>query len=54
MNEYYNVTTVIRQYLLANAGVNTVVVGNISDIDIQKQTLYPLAQIIVDGGRFNG
>ena len=52
MNSYYNITKVLKDYLMSNAGVNTVVIGNISDIDIQKQTLYPLAQIVLDGGSF--
>jgi len=53
MREYYKITDQIRKYLIAHAGVNTVVVGNITDVDLQKQTLYPLAQIIVDQGSFD-
>jgi hypothetical protein len=52
MNSYYSITENLKDYLISHAQVNTVVLGNITDIDLQKQTLFPLAQVIVDRGTF--
>ena len=52
MQEYYKVTTVLKDYLLANAGINTCAVGVLSEIDLQKKLIYPLANILMDGGSF--
>ena len=54
MNSYYSLTEKIKDYLISHSQINTVVIGNISDVDLAKQTLYPLAQIIVDRGSFIG
>ena len=47
MQNFYNITDAIRQYLNANINVNTVRLGNINEIDLHKQTIYPLAHIIM-------
>jgi len=52
MQSYYNFTTHIRNYLNSHHGVRTIIIGNISDNDIAKQTLYPLAQMIIGDTTF--
>ena len=44
---YFEVVEVLRDELLRNNKVRTVTVGNISEVDLDKQTIFPLAHIIV-------
>jgi len=45
---YYQITETIKTNLLADEHVNTVTTGDIFDIDLSKQTIFPLAHIIVN------
>lgn len=45
MRNYYEVLKVIRETLEADPLVNTVTQGNIADIDLEKQNIYPLTHI---------
>jgi len=45
---YYQLTTTIKDNLLNDSNVNTVTTGDITDIDLNKQTIFPLAHIIVN------
>ena len=45
---YYQITDTIKTNLLADENVNTVTTGDIFDIDLAKQTIFPLAHIIVN------
>jgi hypothetical protein len=47
MKAYLNVIKVIEDELSANPFVNTVEFGDIFDMDLSKQTLFPLAHYIV-------
>lgn len=47
MNAYYNITDSIKDYLEAQNSINTVKLGVISEVDLAKQTIYPLGHIIV-------
>ena len=47
MNGFYNITDSIKDYLEAHNSINTVKLGNISEVDLAKQTIYPLGHIIV-------
>lgn len=47
MNSFYNITDSIKDYLEAHNSINTVKLGNISEVDLAKQTIYPLGHIIV-------
>ena len=45
---FYLITTKIRDTLLADENVNSVTTGDITKIDLAKQTIYPLSHIIVN------
>ena len=45
---YYQITDTIKTNLLADENVNTVTTGDIFDIDLSKQTIFPLSHIIVN------
>tara|TARA_Y100001937_G_scaffold675_1_gene798 strand:+ start:487 stop:957 length:471 start_codon:yes stop_codon:yes gene_type:complete len=45
---YYQITETLKTNLLADENVNTVTTGDIFDIDLSKQTIFPLAHIIVN------
>jgi hypothetical protein len=48
MKGFYNVLTKIKETLDAEPFVNTVTYGNIDDVDLNKQTIFPLSHIIVN------
>lgn len=45
---FYLITTTIRDNLLNDENVNTVTTGDITKIDLAKQTIFPLSHIIVN------
>ncbi len=45
---FYRVTSKIRDFLVNLENVNTVTYGDIRDIDLNKQTMFPLAHVMVD------
>ena len=45
---YYQITDTIKTNLLNDENVNTVTTGDIFDIDLSKQTIFPLSHIIVN------
>ena len=45
---YYQITQTLKTKLLLDENVNTVTTGDIFDIDLAKQTIFPLAHIIVN------
>jgi hypothetical protein len=51
MQAYYNVLSNIKAKLEADAFVNTVTQGDIFDIDLNKQTIFPLSHIIINDVR---
>ena len=48
MKGFYQVTQVIKDQLLADVNVNTVTTGDITRIDLSKQTMFPLSHLIVN------
>jgi methyl coenzyme M reductase subunit C-like uncharacterized protein (methanogenesis marker protein 7) len=48
MKGFYQVTETIKNQLLADVNVNTVTTGDITRIDLSKQTIFPLSHIIVN------
>ena len=48
MTGFYNVTKKIKDALNAEPFVNTVSFGSLDDVDLNKQTLFPLSHIIVN------
>lgn len=54
MISYYSLTKNIYDHLIADEDINTVVIGNADNIDTNKQTLFPLAHILVGSGTPKG
>ena len=48
MKQYYRVIDTLKSYLEGNVSVNTVTLGSISNVDFDKQTVYPLTNIDVN------
>ena len=45
---YYQVTNTIKDQLLKDQNINTVTSGDISDVNLRKQDMFPMAHIIVN------
>jgi hypothetical protein len=45
---YYQITDTIKTNLLLDENVNTVTTGDIFDIDLSKQTIFPLSHIVIN------
>ena len=45
---FYQITETIKNALLDNVDVNTVTTGNLSNVNLQKQDIFPLSHIIID------
>ena len=48
MQGFYNITTVIKNQLLQDPFCNTVTIGDLFEVDLRKQTIFPLSHIIVN------
>jgi len=48
MQVYYNILEMIRVQLLQDVNVNTVTTGDIFDVDLEKQTIFPLSHVMVN------
>lgn len=48
MKGFYQVTETIKTQLLADVNVNTVTTGDITRVDLSKQTIFPLSHLIVN------
>jgi len=48
MTGFYNVTDKLKTALEAEPFVNTVTYGSLDDVDLNKQTIFPLSHIIVN------
>jgi len=51
MNGYYYVVNTLKDYLKSNDFINTVSIGDIFNVDLNKQTIFPLAHIIVNNAQ---
>lgn len=51
---YFKIIDTLRAQLLATNLINTVTDGQISDIDLAKQTLFPLAHVIINSATIEG
>ena len=45
---FYQLTETIKTQLLSDENVNTVTTGDITEIDLSKQTIFPLCHIMVN------
>mgnify|MGYP005987413819 FL=1 len=48
MKGFYNVTDKLKDTLIAEPFVNTVTFGSLDDVDLNKQTIFPLSHITVN------
>ena len=48
MTGYYNILTAIKEQLEQDVFVNTVTEGDIFEIDLSKQTIFPLSHVMVN------
>jgi hypothetical protein len=53
MKEYYDLVDNIYNYLIGNPNINTVTKGDLLEVDLSKQSIFPLAHIIVNEVTFN-
>lgn len=49
MNGYYYIVNTLKTYLKTNPLISTVSIGDIFAVDLEKQTMFPLSHIIVNG-----
>jgi len=50
---YLEIIEILRNELLLNKNITTVTVGDITEVDLDKQTIFPLAHIVVGNTSFN-
>lgn len=48
MNGFYRILDIIKDTLKADPNCNTVTYGDITQVDLEKQTIFPLSHIIVN------
>ena len=54
MSTFYEITTAIKEQLQLDTFVNTVTMGDIFKVDLNKQTIFPLSHIIVNNASYQG
>ena len=54
MRQFYTVTQKLHDLLIADNNVNVVTIGDISEADLAKQSIFPLSHIIVGDTSLNG
>lgn len=54
MRQFYEVTQKIKDTLIADPNVNTVTFGDSIDVDLAKQSIYPLAHVVPGGVSHQG
>jgi GTP cyclohydrolase III len=54
MRQFYDITTKIKETLEAHSQVNVVTTGDVYDVDLNKQTIFPLSHIMVNQASFEG
>ncbi len=50
----YQILEAVKDKFMANKAVNTVTFGDMSEVDLNKTTIFPLAHIILSNVRFEG
>lgn len=52
MTNFYDILDTLRAYLQGNTSVNSVTFGDIFEVDLSKQTIFPLSHIMVNSCTF--
>jgi len=54
MKAYHDTLEIIKSVLRTDKFVKTISVGNIYDVDLKKQTIFPLAHLMVENAQYTG
>lgn len=54
MKGFYQISKAIKDQLDADAFVNTVTIGDVFKVDLNKQTIFPLSHIMINSAAYNG
>ena len=54
MKGFYQISQAIKNQLDADAFVNTVTMGDIFKVDLNKQTIFPLSHVMINSAAYNG
>ena len=54
IQSFYDLTTKIKDILQADENTNTVTFGDITEVDLNKQTIFPLSHIMINNVSDNG
>lgn len=52
MTHVYDILDIIKNELLANPSVNTVTYGDLSEVDLDKTTIFPLSHMLIDSANY--
>jgi hypothetical protein len=52
MTHVYDILDIIKNELLGNPSVNTVTYGDLSEVDLDKTTIFPLSHILIDSANY--
>jgi hypothetical protein len=50
---FYQLTDTLKDYLRGRDDINTVTLGDLTEVDLNKQTIFPLAHIVVENSTIN-
>jgi len=53
-SHYYEITQAIKKQLKSDLFVNTVTIGDIFKVDLNKLTIFPLSHIMLNSATYNG
>ena len=53
MTQVYDILDVLKDELRSNPSVNTVTYGDITDLDLNKTTMFPLSHLLIDSVSYN-
>lgn len=54
MRIFYGLTKAIKDHLEGNEVTSTVTLGDITDVDLNRRSIFPLAHMVVNPGTLNG
>ena len=54
MRQFYDITQKLKDTLEAHSQVNVVTFGDVYDVDLNKQTIFPLSHIMINQASFEG
>ena len=52
MTHVYDILEIIKDELLASTSVNTVTYGDLSEVDLDKTTIFPLSHMLIDSANY--